>query len=139
VRCGLNHASSKCSKPRNTPAKCALCLEDHPANYKGCRIYQDLRKTRQPKSKNITQRSTQDPPKHFSSPKVNPTDSNNKITPTYAQIAANSPDESNNLLDSNLGSNKIIFDFLNEFKSLINPLLSLLTTVLNQLLTKNVK
>lgn len=39
VRCGENHASSECNKSKDTPATCALCRGDHPANYKGCRVY----------------------------------------------------------------------------------------------------
>ena len=35
-----------CMKPRHNPAKCALCGEDHPANYKGCIVYKNLVATR---------------------------------------------------------------------------------------------
>ncbi|VVC34751.1 Reverse transcriptase domain [Cinara cedri] len=34
-------------KPRDTPAKCALCNGDHPANYRGCRIHKQLQQLRQ--------------------------------------------------------------------------------------------
>ncbi|KAL1115920.1 hypothetical protein AAG570_005415 [Ranatra chinensis] len=35
VRCREGHGSSTCLKTRETPATCALCVGDHPANYKG--------------------------------------------------------------------------------------------------------
>jgi len=46
VRCGKNHASSECIKSKDTPATCALCQGDHPANYKGCRVYKTFRHLR---------------------------------------------------------------------------------------------
>ena len=39
VKCGGQHDSKDCTKPRHNPAKCALCGDDHPANYKGCTVY----------------------------------------------------------------------------------------------------
>jgi hypothetical protein len=46
VRCGKNHTSSECTEAENTPATCALCQGDHPANYKGCRFYKIFRHLR---------------------------------------------------------------------------------------------
>lgn len=46
VKCGGYHNSTTCVKPRQTPAKCALCDGPHPANYKGCSIYQLLQSKR---------------------------------------------------------------------------------------------
>lgn len=43
VKCGEGHNTSDCpKKDRNTPAKCALCFGDHPANYKGCQVYKEI-------------------------------------------------------------------------------------------------
>ncbi|CAH2245744.1 jg17854, partial [Pararge aegeria aegeria] len=43
VKCGEGHKTSECpKKDRNSPAKCALCLLDHPANYKGCQVYKEI-------------------------------------------------------------------------------------------------
>lgn len=43
VKCGQGHKTSDCpKKDRNTPAKCALCFCDHPANYKGCQVYMEI-------------------------------------------------------------------------------------------------
>ena len=46
VKCGSQHDSKDCMKPRHNPAKCALRGEDHPANYKGCIVYRNLVATR---------------------------------------------------------------------------------------------
>lgn len=46
VRCGQNHESSTCNKTRETPATCANCQGDHPANYRGCQTLRDLRAKR---------------------------------------------------------------------------------------------
>lgn len=43
VKCGGPHNTTTCSKTRDTPANCVLCGgRDHPANYKGCKVYQNL-------------------------------------------------------------------------------------------------
>lgn len=45
VKCAENHKTSECMKvDRSTPAKCALCLGDHPANFKGCQVYLEIEK-----------------------------------------------------------------------------------------------
>lgn len=38
-RCGADHQTSDCPNPRDASPKCALCSENHPANYKGCSNY----------------------------------------------------------------------------------------------------
>lgn len=48
VRCAGSHESVTCSKTRETHATCALCGGQHPANYKGCTVYQDLQRVRRP-------------------------------------------------------------------------------------------
>jgi hypothetical protein len=40
VRCGLGYLSSMCPNSHELPTKCALCSQNHPANYKGCTIYE---------------------------------------------------------------------------------------------------
>lgn len=51
VRCGENHLSALCSKPKDLPATCALCNGNHPANYRGCQIHKDLQRLRLPLAK----------------------------------------------------------------------------------------
>jgi hypothetical protein len=38
VKCGKQHHSKTCTKPKDAPATCALCNGSHPANYKGCTV-----------------------------------------------------------------------------------------------------
>lgn len=43
VKCAQAHDTKDCLKAdRNTSATCALCLGEHPANYKGCRVYKEI-------------------------------------------------------------------------------------------------
>lgn len=42
VCCGKNHPYSTCTKSKESPARCALCNEDHPANYKGYKTCKEL-------------------------------------------------------------------------------------------------
>ena len=42
VKCGGPHNRSDCTKRRGTPAKCALCGGNHPANYTGCEHYHNI-------------------------------------------------------------------------------------------------
>lgn len=42
VKCGQGHSSADCKKTRDTPACCVHCNMNHPANYRGCQVYQKL-------------------------------------------------------------------------------------------------
>ncbi len=33
---------------KEDPPKCALCEQNHPANYKGCEVYQEIRQNKYP-------------------------------------------------------------------------------------------
>lgn len=56
VKCAESHNTIDCPKgDRSTPAKCALCLEDHPANYKGCRVFLEIQSRKFKKSATKTQ------------------------------------------------------------------------------------
>lgn len=57
VKCAGAHKTSECTKKdRNTPAMCALCLGPHPANYKGCEVYQEILSRKTQKKFPIKQR-----------------------------------------------------------------------------------
>lgn len=51
VVCGEEHKTSDCTRPKNTPATCALCGGDHPANFKGCEKFKQYLQRTQPKKK----------------------------------------------------------------------------------------
>lgn len=43
VKCADSHKTSECPrKDKSSPAKCALCLGEHTANYKGCEVYKEI-------------------------------------------------------------------------------------------------
>ena len=44
-------------KDWSTPVKCALCLNNHSSNYKGCEVYKEIEKRKNP---NITNRKTKE-------------------------------------------------------------------------------
>lgn len=44
VKCGENHDTAMCLKQNGVAVKCALCDGSHPANYKGCGVYQEIRR-----------------------------------------------------------------------------------------------
>ena len=49
VKCAGNHLTMNCHRTtRSDSVKCALCLGNHPANYKGCSVYQELKKSKNP-------------------------------------------------------------------------------------------
>ncbi|KAL4085043.1 hypothetical protein QTP88_027881 [Uroleucon formosanum] len=128
VRCGDHHSSSDCPNSRDAPPKCALCSGDHPSNYKGCTIYKDLQRRKNPKSSNhlsnkFSYKNTNVQDTHtVKASTTHPSES----TPTYAQATSNS--HSNHTEPSPAPDiNKIMSTFIDEFKQLINPLIALLT------------
>lgn len=139
VRCGANHMSSNCSKPRDQPPKCALCSSSHPANYKGCSVYREIqqRKKSTHKSnflydnlniKNFNVQQDNHSLKDF--PNINHTSPKQ----TYAQTTSNNTN--NQIPSPSLDINKVMSSFLEDLKSLINPLITLLTKVISSLLDK---
>ncbi|KAL4111813.1 hypothetical protein QTP88_015698 [Uroleucon formosanum] len=128
VRCGGHHSSSDCPNSRDAPPKCALCSGDHPSNYKGCTIYKDLQRRKNPKTSNhlsnkFSYKNTNVQDTHtVKASTTHPSES----TPTYAQATSNS--HSNHTEPSPAPDiNKIMSTFIDEFKQLINPLIALLT------------
>jgi len=133
VRCGEHHESTTCTKDRSSPAKCALCGGNHPANFRGCQSHLDLKKRLLPNpSKNFSNKSSQ--PRQ--PPGVNAYESSHQA---YTQhFPPLNQDSSSNTQDTNSSHNQNITaqlsSFINEFKALINPLISLLTSVIDKLI-----
>lgn len=73
VKCGLNHDTSSCKKTTNTPPKCALCDGEHPANYKGCSVYKDLKNKAYPPLRK---------PRDVPSPSTNSTNAERQVQST---------------------------------------------------------
>lgn len=138
VRCGELHLSDSCQKPTDQPAKCALCQGNHPANYRGCPKHKEIQSSRNPKKTQSTSHSQQNNTNYVQPIYVNTTSNSNSQPKSYAQatkdpnITPHTPNGDN----SDQISLKLI-SFLEDFKSLINPLISLLTTVITKLLSQS--
>jgi len=138
VKCSNNHLSKSCTKPTNTPAKCALCAGAHTANYKGCSSLKKISYTSH--KKGHTKITPPAPPTAPSKvlhatdiPPLAHTQLNSKQgVKTYAKVTAG------NLHNSSTESISIIMShFITQLNSLITPLISLLSNLLNTILSKN--
>lgn len=149
VCCGDFHTSVSCQKNRELPAKCALCSGDQPANYNGCPIFKNIQNR-------ISNVQTQQKSKPSFEETINQKivlESNPYITYTskslkkqnknisYSQVTQNKNNPTNNakIADQCPSENLTILlsSYINDLKSLINPLISLLTTVMNKILLKD--
>uniref|UniRef100_A0A2S2R608 Nucleic-acid-binding protein n=1 Tax=Sipha flava TaxID=143950 RepID=A0A2S2R608_9HEMI len=136
VKCGECHLTVSCTKSRESPAICALCNGNHLANYKGCTIYKELQQRRRYPS-NTKQISQQQQFQHLNTQlnhqPTNPPFTNTRDR-TYANVTGNDTTQNKNA-DSPSSNNleNFISKFLDDFKSMINPLLALLTTVISKL------
>jgi hypothetical protein len=136
------HSTDKCNLPRTEPPECVHCGEGHPANYRGCKVYQEIIGNRFPSSKPITNNhrsattATQE--------NLNPvTPKQNGIRPgiTYAQITKN--DQVTSICSPNTQGDtlsKIMPDYFMRFEAILmkkaeqmSSLMNLLTTVLSKL------
>jgi len=134
VRCGEQHESTECTKDRSSPAKCALCSGNHPANFRGCQSHLNLKK-----------KLSENPSKKIWNKSSFPRQSTVKNTyeSTHQAYSQNFPplnQDSSHSHDNNPKDNQNenisaqLSSFINEFKALINPLISLLTTVIDKLI-----
>jgi len=150
VKCAEDHLTKDCIKSRETPARCVLCGGAHPANYKGCSIYTELKKRTQRKDANSEARPSFNPSGHFP-PLSTPGQENRQATcssattppedkPTYASVAGHrrpSVQVSNNYIPPPNQSFDITSQlniFISKMETLITPLISLLTTIVSVLL-----
>lgn len=160
VKCGQEHLSINCTKTKTLPARCALCQKNHPSNWKGCNVYQELKHLRSPKSasnKSSVRVETQLSQTKLSDvsqfPDLRPTDSNNLYdvpssstsrrsgintgnNRSYAHVLSppqnvNSPGQFD--LSTQLTS------FLSEMKSLITPIISLMSQLMQILVARDGK
>ncbi|KAL4112093.1 hypothetical protein QTP88_015941 [Uroleucon formosanum] len=151
VRCGNGHPSSSCQKTRDEPPCCALCQESHPANYKGCSVYKELQYRKKPSSNNNKFIFDNKHPSLKSNlvKDSHPSEHINSVPPTappltYAKVTSNqfsrsnsTPTTQDNSPSAETNLSHLMSSFLNDFKTLINPLISLLTTVISSLLDKS--
>jgi hypothetical protein len=46
VKCAKPHSTEQFTLPKTQPATCLHCGESHPASYRGCKVYQEIIRTR---------------------------------------------------------------------------------------------
>lgn len=130
-----NHHYSKCTKEKNSPPICVNCNENHPANYRGCKIYKQI------KNKKSTSQLSKNAPKHITQQSCvydnkntqhitntvienpqNQTNPNTSNTPTYAEKTKN---KKNNLKqDEELNNSNITNELIKSIMPLISTLVS---------------
>jgi hypothetical protein len=153
VKCGQNHDTKSCSKSNTTPAKCVLCDGDHPANYRGCSVYKEMKHKSSPplrgKSLNKSNEILASQPQSTEQPSVPSTSEqpNTKSTRlvsgsmTYAQAASpTSPLVSNTDNGFSMNFTQTLNSFFDKFEKLmsqqaqqIGTLITLLTTVISKI------
>lgn len=144
VKCGEGHKTSDCpKKDRNTPAKCALCFCDHPANYKGCQVYKEIALRKLNRSKTIVQdkdsrvatsqapgKPAKDKPRpnqqHYNQQSYASVTADNTFNPNLENSNSTQPNSLEQLL---VKQNEKIDLLLQQ----ISTLMGLLTTVINKL------
>lgn len=142
VKCGSNHETSACTKSKDVSPKCVLCNGDHPANYKGCNTYKNLKnKTFPPlRQKSLTSHTTNDIISKSETPMSPTTHENNHVNESvsYAQATKNGPNSSTGNELSTL--TQVINSVFEKFETLltqqtqqVGTLISLLTTVISKL------
>jgi PAX-interacting protein 1 len=128
VKCSGPHNSTTCTKSKDMPATCALCGEDHPANYKGCKRYHEILQGNNPhRTPNNSVKVTSDAPSPHTPTPPNPLQQQQHHR-SYAEVTGNrSPPP-----DEPLASIKT---FLEGFKSLFAQLLNQNSMILSMLST----
>lgn len=138
VRCGDPHDSSQCQKDRTQPAKCALCGGPHPANYKGCSVHKELGKNRKHLPSNPWHKNA--PNHQTSSSSQEPHKNTNVEFPPLPQKTPNHSHRTHQESPIPSVPNKTtdqLTSFIMEFRSLVNPLISLLTSLIEKLISNN--
>lgn len=134
VKCAGDHPTTTCTKAKNTMAKCILCQGPHPANYKGCTVYQNLQKSRNTLNKRKITVTNQNSEKVYTvRPNVN-----------YAQATKSSESENNTLPEPEYTEVNNSVHFLNQFLAKFeqmfaqlmnqnNMIINLMTTMMNKI------
>jgi hypothetical protein len=157
VKCGANHESSACTKPKDEPAVCCLCSGSHPSSYKGCSVFRDLQNRKSPVTSTLTQQNKQSqqqqspPPTQqlFPSlpkstapsgeniqqqhqtrnrPFINP---HRQPTMTYSQIAARKVEQEEFQSQFNMESQ--LTTFMTDLKALFTPMITLMSQLIQSL------
>lgn len=139
VKCGKDHITSSCVKPRDTPATCALCDGPHPANYKGCTVYKDIqnmRRKQQNGPRNQSFANQISAAAHLNNTNATTTTTTNNNTSTqsrsYASVLLRNQ-TAQNPQQSTPNDQPSLTTFLQEFKTMFHQLMSQNTMIIQML------
>jgi hypothetical protein len=137
VKCGDEHNTALCTKDPTAPATCALCGGAHPASYKGCVIYKNLKQARDKTHYPIH------PP--AISPSITPVNINDALqfpslprTLHPAQFSETPPTSYSRIVTTHQQPTNMTEElsiFLNEFKTMFSQLIQQNSVILNMLNT----
>lgn len=137
VKCAESHNTMDCpKKDRKEPAKCALCLGDHAANYKGCVVFKEIQKRKfqsRPPTNEKSQNTKQETTANTSQPTFSQYSSNKPmINPevTYASVIAGTSTTPPTNLEQILAKQA---EKLDRLIDQMGTLMGLLTTIVNKL------
>lgn len=121
VKCGLGHATTECPKSRDALPKCVHCLESHTANYRGCRVYQNI----------ISKRTKGENRRSNAQAVYNAADNNNyqhqnSFNMSYSEAVRGVEPNQTNILQK-------IESMLNKQIELINTLVNMMSMMMNKL------
>lgn len=140
VKCGNQHDSKTCAKPRTTPPKCALCEGNHPANYKGCQVYKLLSKSKNPNTKTSQQFGKEANQECYPAQdqQTHVTSSQTATRRTYAQVLQKQNEHPTMQSSESESLKSMMESFLSDLKFMISQMmnqnqtiLSLLTSLVN--------
>jgi hypothetical protein len=140
VKCGGPHNSTTCKKSNNTPATCGLCGGSHPANYKGCEYYRNIKRNKVITHKPMNQQQVRTPqtdcngipPMQAITPHGHPVN-NHLDNRSYAEATKNTP-KYHYTQPLPADNNPIpLINFLDEFKQMFHQLIQQNSTILNML------
>lgn len=137
VKCPENHHYSECKKPKDVQPKCVNCGEGHPANFKGCTYYLNLKqKTNTNNVPSINRpNNTQTPVINVNLenfPHLSPS-SSSSTPPRSAWVQPSVPQNKNQ--ESNNSSPDFLSGLVESIISFLKPHLPKIQTFLMQLLT----
>jgi hypothetical protein len=89
VKCGKSHSVEQCTLPKTQPATYLHCGESHPASFRGCKVYQEIIRTRCSPWTTASIHITNTPGQEDESPAA-PQKSEGRKKMTYTQATRNS-------------------------------------------------
>lgn len=138
VKCGGEHDTAKCSKLLNVPPTCVLCNGEHPANYKGCSVYRDIKMKTFPAPRPRIS-TTNETPAVNNVPKA-PTTMTSKVNPSLSYADATRPKQASSPGEDVDSLSQTMKQFIDRFERLmyqqsqqIGTLMNLLSNVISKL------